>query len=285
MPAPVPPGYTRGPLLFLNPSGGAGETTLLQRFWTDAGSYGARILLVTTTEPASAESYQQLFRSWESDTVQVLTLGRRAVALQAEQLALVEQATAILLLDADPRQLARWLGGTPLAQAIRRANARNKTVAALGAATSLLCQHMATFDPDGVLHFTPGLGLINRIVFGRHTTSDLHTGQMVNDLLQIVAPNPFVVAVQLAENSGVAVYPDTTLEVFGINQVFLLDGAASSHEALDQLPPQPPLGDWGIQLHALPPGAMFHFDQRVVLPPPETDLPQPVVPATSKSPF
>jgi hypothetical protein len=63
MPAPVPPGFTRGPILFLNPVDEAGEQHLLQRFWTDAGGYGGRIVLIATEESATYERYCSSFAS------------------------------------------------------------------------------------------------------------------------------------------------------------------------------------------------------------------------------
>jgi cyanophycinase len=283
MPAPVPPGFTRGPILFLNPVDEAGERRLLQRFWTDAGGYGGRIVLIAA-ESAVAERYGQLLRQWETDGVTLLSLRSRQEALTTDQHVQIDYATGLLLLGDDPGRLARLLGGTPLAQAIRRANAHSKTVAGIGRAGQLLCQHMALADGHGTLHFTPGLGLVNRIVLGPLAQERSNEQPPSATLLPIVAPNPFVVAVEMEANSGIAIYPDTTLEVFGAPAT-LLDGAASPLEDLNALPPHTALDALGIRLYSLAPGYMFNFDQRAVTPPPATDLPDDAVPTISKSSF
>jgi cyanophycinase len=226
----------------------------------------------------------QLFRQWETDAVTLLPLRTRSEALAADQRSLLDYATGILLLGSDPGRLARLLGGTPLAQAIRRANAHSKTVAAVGQAAPILCQHMALADQTGTPQFVAGLGLVNRIVLGPMAQAIADRQTTLAALLPIVAPNPFVVAVQMTPNSGIAIYPDTTLEVFGA-PASLLDAARSPLEDLRTLPPQASLDALGIGLHLLSPGDMFNFDQRSVTSPPVSDLPDSAVPTTSKSPF
>ncbi len=149
MPSQVPPGYTRGSIMFIAAEiPGPHVETLLQRFWDEAGAYGARIALlaVAGTDGQRVEQIFRTFVDWESDTVTTLRLDRRIEALDRANTAAIDGATGILLVGDDPLAASITLGGTPVAQAIRKANARNKVVGALGGCASILCQHMLTFQ-------------------------------------------------------------------------------------------------------------------------------------------
>lgn len=301
MPAAVPPGYTRGPILFLGPiATPGGEQALLQRFWTDAGGYGARILLVVAEQhDPLAELIANRLSHWGAEHVEAMCLTRRADAQSSAQSPRIEHATAILMVNGEPRLLARRLGGTPVAQAIRRANARGKTVAALGESAGILCQHMLVGGTPPHIAHVPGLGLLNRLAIApqpmRPKPTTLRFDQSHEDtqlaayLLAAATPNPFLICVSLERDTGLAVYADATLEVFGSHDTLLLDASDGSDD-LDQVvtdgaPNVAQMVAAGIKLHQLTAGHTFNFDQRLVASPADTDLPGPFAPETSKSSF
>jgi cyanophycinase len=312
VPALVPPGFTRGPILFMGSSlTEQAEVTLLQRFWTEAGGYGARILIMPAAEqPAAAESYVKRLTDWESAEVKLLTLENRHDAQLAHHQVAIEQATAILILEGNPLRFAGLLGGTPVAQAIRRVNARGKLVAGIGRGAALLCQHMIAFERPSetgtggqpppflyrkLLQFAPGLGIINRLVLDvGHLDMDKRAGASpgaqplpagLSRLLTAVAYNPFLVGVGLAPSTGVAVYPDSTLEVFGEGSVLVVDGAGMSYTDMHEYESEAPISMLGVQFHVLGCGYTFNFDQRTAQQPDISDIPIADVPEQSKSPF
>lgn len=291
MPALVPPGYTRGPIIFLGyPHSPPAERSIYQRFWNEAGRYGARILLApTVSNPDGVAQFTRLFQDWESDAVSTLPILTRRAAQQTELVAQIEQATAILILDGDPRHWARTLGGTPVAQAIRRANARGKVVGGVGAAGSVLCQHMLLLDPadslerDSLVRFAPGLGLVNRMTIHLAATGEHGRQASLRRLLHAIADNPFLVGVSLAPNSGVIIYPDTTLEVFGLEPVLVIDGIGLTESPLPVEASREELQACGVYVYELMAGATYNFDQRTMAPPAETDMPLTALPAEHKS--
>ncbi len=302
MPALVPPGFTRGPLLLMgSPATELAETMLLQRFWTDAGGYGARILVVpTATTAQAAQKYVDLFTTWEAAAVNVLTIESRADAQQAHHQALFDNATGILILEGNPLQFISLLGGTPVAQAIRRANAHGKTVAGLGRGASLLCQHMIAFEQDSenlptflhrrLIQFAPGLGLINRLVLDvAHVEAEhqnrQHLPMALSTLLTAVAYNPFLIGLGLEPGVGVAVYADSTVDVFGEGSVLLIDGAGMSYTNVHEYKSETPISMLGVKLHVLGYGYTFNLDERTVHQPVASDIPTTAVPDQSKSPF
>lgn len=296
MPAIVPPGYTRGPIVFIGPLHDPhSEERLLQMFWGNAGAYGARILVLcmeAVSEPA-AHRFAHLFDGWESDSVAVATVNSRAEAQNPQLVELVEQATGLLLVGENPVRLATILGGTPLAQALRRANAQSKTMGGVGSGGAILCEHMIAFDPrqDFVRHpylhrqliqFTPGLGITNRVAVDSLPSDRADTWMQMARLLNAVAYNPFLLGIGLKTDAGVIIYPNNHLEVFGQNNVLVVDGAGMTYTNVHEVAPDAPLSLLGVRLHMLTEGYTFDLSERTAHPPQATDIPEA---AATKSAF
>jgi cyanophycinase len=264
--------------------------TLLQRFWDEAGAYGARIVLLAVVE-TDGQRVEQIFRTfvdWESDTVTTLQLDRRIEALDRANIAAIDGATGILLVGDDPLAASITLGGTPVAQAIRKANARNKVVGAFGGCASILCQHMLTFqrwpqstdsESSPMVQFIPGLGLLNRLALDAQPASPDRQTASTPRLTLAVAHNPFLTPVQMASNTGVVVYPDSTLEVFGSGIAHLVDGSNITSISLGQS--GNPSHVIGATDHTLGPGYTYNFDTRTITEPDEGELPPSIEDTTS----
>lgn len=241
MPAPVPPGYTRGPILFFGaPSAGQIRPDLLQTIWTETGAYGTRLVILAVGPSLGALSAElgALYRAWECDQVDEVQVQRRADAANAGLLTTIESATGIILLAQDPLKLAATLGGTPLAQTIRRANARSKAVAGIGGAATFLCQHLLASARLGaplaeMAHFAPGLGLINRLVVDTSASQTPLPASRIVGLLAALAINPYMIGVGLEPDTAAILYPDETLQIYGVNGVTLVDGAGMQAPELD----------------------------------------------------
>lgn len=281
MPAPIPPGYTRGPVLFVGAMQQPTLARLLRQWiWREAGGYGAR-LIVVTVEKDSAPVAQALVddcAAWECDAATLLLLPDRTTALNPAHAAAIEAATGIVLIGRAPLRQSVILGGTPTAQAIRRANARGKLVAGMDAAGAFLCQHVigpGHQTPPATLRaavsFAPGLGLLNRLaVDATAADSPLPDGHIAR-LLAAVGANPFLVAVGLEPDSAAILYSDDTLLAVGGNCVTVVDGGEVSEINLDG----PPL-DSSIQgeiRYRLAPGDAFNLTHRELRPAGEVDLP------------
>lgn len=277
MPSPVPAGYTRGPILFLGEiQSPAAEQKLLQRFWDEAGSYGARIVLIESPAAALNEKgsfFAAQLAEWECDSVTLLTVATRTDARQSAAVEKVHAATAILFLGDDPLRLAMYLGGTPLAQGVRRANAQGKAVGAVGGCASILCQHMIAVHPLAgdapsirSVHFAPGLGIVNRMALDAALPGN--SSRLATDrLLAAVAHNPFLVGVRLDADTGAVIYPDTTLEIFGDGSALLVDGHQIIETNLYEASADTPLTVVGAQVHVLGRGYTFNFDTHEIRPP------------------
>lgn len=291
MPAPVPPGFTRGPIFFFGPMvTPVMEAQLLQRFWDHAGAFGARVVVISTEAATDelARGYVTHLAEWESDWAQVLPIHDREAARHNQFIEDIQKSTGILILGRNPVKLATLMGGTPLAQAVRRANARGKAVGGMAGGGAVLCEHMIAFDTHHgqghhpylhrhLIQFAPGLGLTNRVVvdsFDPRHSQEQGTWMQLARLLNAVAYNPFLVGVGVKPDAALALYPDNSLEVFGGDNVLLVDGSQISDTNIHEAPQNSPVSVLGVQLHVLAAGYTFNLSELTAHPPQSSDIPQ-----------
>jgi cyanophycinase len=290
MPAPVPPGYTRGSIVWVGASSDATVAEgLRQWLWREAGGYGARLVLITV-EAAQVDAVARLgeqLAALECDQLTEIVVLDRKAARAVAHVEAVEQATGIVLLGEEPSRWATILGGTPVAQAIRRANARSKLVAGIGGAGAYLCQHMISPGVQAttlrhMVAFGPGLGLVNRIVVDVTSTTPTHSEAARSRLLAAVAANPFLVGVGLAAGSAAILYPDNTLQAGGPNLVAVVDGQTVEAADLDASGDEVSSDEAvvGALHYTLHTGDGFNLDDHTLRPVGEIDLP-PTGPVTS----
>ena len=287
MPAPVPPGFTRGPIMFIGPLTQERRTDLLlQSFWDEAGSYGARILIVPTAAADSEgpERCRRWFLDAEVDSVEVLPVQTRQQAIDPALTGVIENATGILLADGNPLRFTSILGGTPVAQAIRRANARGRVVCGLGGGGAVLSQHMiangrAALPPGPFLHrsliqFAPGLGIINRVALDCSADTGSYFRTHLSRLLTAVAYNPFLIGVALDPDTGAVIYANSTLEVFGAGSALIVDGWHLQHTNIYEHDDNTPVSVSGVQMHILGHGYTYQLETHMARRPPESEIPR-----------
>lgn len=285
MPAPVPPGYTRGPIIFMGPlTDSQSFVRMLQSFWDEAGGYGARILIVSAADPAMAERHRRWLLEAEVDWAEVLPVADRRAASNPASVELVESATGILITDGNPLRFVGLLGGTPVAQAIRRANARGRVVCGIGQGGAVLSQHMiAPADQplrkgaqptSGLIRFAPGLGIVNRVTVDCDEQPGTNVRTHLPRLLTAVAYNPFLIGVALDPDTGIAIYANSTLDVFGNGSALIVDGASIEACNLHAVAPDTPFQITGVEVHTLTHGYLYNLDTHQVSRHPESEIPQ-----------
>ncbi len=271
MPSPVPEGRTRGALL---PIGGAMDLhrkrLIVQRFCALAGGADARIIIIPTASelPNGGEEYIDVF-SGESGSrqVHVLPLRSRADALDPDHEAEIGEATGIFLTGGNQLKFTAMLGGTPIATAIRRANARGVPVAGTSAGASAMSAHMIAGGAKGLVprygmvQFAPGLGLNNRVVIDQHFGARHRLGRLIT----AVSFNPYLIGLGLDENTAAEIDDDHLMRVVGEGSVTVVDGSTISHSNVHQLRPGQRATIIGVQLHVLTGGWGYDLIKREVL--------------------
>ena len=274
-PSPVPDGYVRGPVFY---DGGA-DTSVYNEyarnaFWNLAGGYGARIVVLTTNADVSQADYgyAAAFQALEAAKVRLLVLRDRASGSDPAVLHAIEQSTAVFLSGGHPLQWSTRIGGTPLATAIRRANACGKAVGAVGGSAAFLGNHMLVYRDDTPFPcMAAGLGLSNRMLVAGH----FDPAQRGELLRMAIAANPYMLGIGLPDQAAFIRRSDNLLEVVGLASVQIVDGSQMTSTNLLVWQPGQPFEAEGLRVVDLPPDHRYDQDSHRVLPP-ELAMPLPV---------
>jgi cyanophycinase len=267
-PSRVPDGASRG---WIVPIGGAenkeNDRRILRRFVETSGGEDADIVVIPTASRMheTGPRYEALFRELGAGRVSVMDFDTRRDCQEANRLRRLEQASGIFFTGGNQLRLTALLGGTPVAQLIRRRNASGVTVGGTSAGAAILSEHMIAFGDEGSsvisgsVRLAPGLGLTNRFVIDQHFRQRDRLGRLVTAL----AYNPFAVGIGLDEDTAVFISPDETLEVEGTGGVTVVDASEVSYSSMDSVSEGQPVAILGLKVHVLVAGATFNLQTRV----------------------
>lgn len=271
---PSPPTDTSRGLIV--PIGGAeaktGTRDVLARVIALAGGRDARVVVVPTASEMSdtGDRYAALFRDLGVDRVDVLAITEREHTRAPGVVETVGRATAIFMTGGNQLRLSTILGGTPLAHAIRQANAAGVLVAGTSAGAAVIPEHMiATGKPgptpttEGVT-LAPGLGLTNRLVIDQHFRQRDRLGR----LLTAVSFNPFATGVGIDEDTALVFGPDDTFEVIGSGTVTVVDPSEMTYSSMDSAREGEPVSLIGLRVHVLAAGCHYDTTTRTATAPP-----------------
>ena len=273
MPSPTTTGTPRGAII---PIGGAenkaGDRPILTHFVGLAGLDAARIAVIPTASEMAdtGDLYAELFHDIGAGHVDVLPMTERAHAQRPDYVEAVQRATGIFITGGNQLRLSTILGGTRLAQAIRRRNAAGVPVAGTSAGAAIMPEHMiaggepgATPTAEGVL-LAPGLGLTNSLIIDQHFRQRDRLGR----LLTAVSYNPFAVGVGLDEDTALCLEADGTFEVYGSGAVTIVDPSDLVYSSMDSALPGEPVNLIGLVVHVLGAGGRFDTTTRMAGAPP-----------------
>ena len=140
-PSPVKNGHERG---YVIPIGGAEERTdsgpVLNRFVELCGGKDARIVIIPTASqlPDTGDKYVEIFTGIGVQQAISLTINERAEAGREDFLDHLDQADGIFITGGNQLRLSTILGGTKVAQKIRRLNAQGVHVAGTSAGAAIM---------------------------------------------------------------------------------------------------------------------------------------------------
>lgn len=273
MPANGPVDAVRGTIVAIG--GGEDkvrEKVVLSRLVALAGGSRARIALFPTASSIPEEmatTYTRVFAELGAAETVLFPIGTRQDASNERYLEAIERCTLVFLTGGDQLRLVSCLGGTPLAQAIRRLNARGVTVAGTSAGAGALCQHMIARGRSGqvlnqrMVDLAPGLGLTNRMVVDQHFSQRHRMGR----LFTAVSLNPFLIGVGIDEDTAAALDGDNRITVWGRGSVTVVDGSRMSHTDVYDVEGKGPAAVFGMTVHVLNAGCRFDLLGRVAYAP------------------
>lgn len=272
-PARVEENHERG---WIVPVGGAedkeADTAILRRFVEVSGDRDARIAILPTASmlPDTGERYENIFKALGVREAFALPFSTREEAQHEPWLRQLDEATGVFLTGGNQLRISAILGGTPVAKAVRRLNARGVTVGGTSAGAAILSEHMIAYGEGGATphagqaSLSPGLGMTNRVIIDQHFRQRDRLGR----LLSALAYNPFAVGLGLDEDTAAFIDPDNMLHVVGSEAITVVDPSALEHSSM----PSTELGKaiclTNVKLHILTDGSSFDLSTRHATPAP-----------------
>ena len=252
------------------PIGGAEEKVrdpgILRRFVDLCGGNDARIAVIPTASelPDTGHRYRDVFRSLGVRRVRVLPFEERADGSRREWLRRLEVADGIFLTGGNQLRLSTTLGGTPVAETLRRRHREGMHVAGTSAGAAFLCEHMIAFGDEGptpsanMVTLAPGLGLTRSAIIDQHFRQRDRLGR----LLAALAYNPSLVGIGLDEDTAAFISPDGKMEVAGTGAITVVDPSDIEYSSMDSARRHDPICILDVRLHILIEGGSYDMKER-----------------------
>ncbi len=260
---------------YVIPIGGAEERTgsmrVLRRFAKLCGGNNARIVIIPTASNLAdtGDRYIDIFKKIGVDSAVSLPIAERADADRPEYIEKLDSASGIFITGGNQLRLSTILGGTLVAQKVRRLNAAGVHVAGTSAGAAIMPEHMIAGGSMGLspkadgVNLAPGLGLTNAIIIDQHFSQRDRLGR----LLTAVSYNPFLLGVGIDEDTAIFIPPDRVFEVEGSGSVTIIDPEHLSYSSMDRARKNESLSLLDLKLHILSKGCHFDIHDRKPYPP------------------
>ena len=262
---------------FIIPIGGAEDRShdrlIHRRFVELSGGDGADIVVIPTASEleTTGNDYNRIFRDLGAASVDFLPIARRADCDNPRYLEMLDSATGIFLTGGNQLRLSTILGGTAVAQRIRRRNAAGAAVAGTSAGASIMSEHMiaggdSNSSPvEGAVSLAPGLGLTNAVIIDQHFTQRNRLGR----LLTASSYNPFLIGLGIDEDTAAFIGPDGVFEVVGSGSVTVVDAANMTHSSMWEASPGQALTLLGLKVDVMGAGCRYDLTARQAFAPDE----------------
>ena len=255
---------------FIIPIGGGEEKfdnpEILDRFIDLCGGKEARIGIIPTASELedTGRNYEKLFRRIGVKHAQVLNFISREDCQSGEDVEYIEKCDGVFMTGGNQLRLSTTLGGTAVAQLIRRRNAEGMNVAGTSAGAAFMPEHMIAGGMEGstphpeMVTMAPGLGLTNAFIIDQHFRERDRLGR----LLTALAYNPFAVGIGLDEDTAAFIRPGDSFEVVGSGGITVIDPTELKYSSMDQARRGDPVSLIGVKLHILVAGGRFDIATR-----------------------
>ncbi|MDP5218432.1 cyanophycinase [Ruegeria sp. 2205SS24-7] len=273
-PAPANEDTDRG---FIIPIGGGEdrvkEMQIHRKFLDLSGGSDADIVVIPTASmlEETGPDYHRIFSDLGAGTVEFLPISRRADCDNPDFADMLDRATGIFMTGGNQLRLSAILGGTLVAQKIRRRNAAGIPVAGTSAGASIMSEHMVAggssnaAPAEGNITLAPGMGLTNAVIIDQHFTQRNRLGR----LLTASSFNPFLIGLGIDEDTAAFIGPDNIVEVVGSGTVTIVDASHLTHSSMWDARRGEALSLLGLRLDVLGEGCRYDLTARQAYPPDE----------------
>ncbi len=244
---------------------------VLRRFAKLCGGRNAQIVIIPTASslPDTGERYIEIFTKIGVSRAISLPISERSDADREEYIEQFNGATGIFITGGNQLRLSTILGGTLMAQKIRRLNAAGVHVAGTSAGAAIMPEHMIAGGSMGLspqadgVNLAPGLGLTNAVIIDQHFSQRDRLGR----LLTAVSYNPFLLGVGIDEDTAIFIPPNRVFEVEGSGSVTIIDPEHLSYSSMDRAKKNESLSLLDLKLHILSKGWRCDIHERKPYPP------------------
>jgi cyanophycinase len=264
-----------------------GSRAILSQVVAMAGGKKAVVALFPTASQIPIEleaTYRQIFGELGAE-VRTVWVNERADACDPQTIAKLQGCTAAFFTGGAQGRIVSLLGGTPLAQTIRRAHRDGMIVAGTSAGASVICEHMIAQGRSGYaprrqsVTMAPGLGLTKRLVVDQHFAQRHRIGR----LFAAVALNPFLIGVGIDEDTAIVLDGSNKMKVLGRGTVTVIDGSKLLHTDIHETESHAAI--LGLEVHVLTAGLGYDVDaRRPTWDPPKLDAVSKPTPAVKPVP-
>lgn len=271
-PAPVSENTDRG---YIIPIGGGEdrikEMQIHRKFVELSGGEDADIVVIPTASmlEETGPDYNRIFSELGADKVEFLPISRRADCDNPDFAGMLDRATGIFMTGGNQLRLSAILGGTLVAQKVRRSNAAGVPIAGTSAGASIMSEHMVaggsgnSAPAEGNIILAPGMGLTNAVIIDQHFTQRNRLGR----LLTATSFNPYLIGLGIDEDTAAFIGPDDVLEVIGSGTVTVVDASHLTHSSMWDARRGEALSLLGLRLDVLGEGCRYDLSARLAYPP------------------
>ncbi len=271
-PAPVKSHHDRG---FIIPIGGGEdrvkEMLIHRKFVELAGGGDGDIVVIPTASQLkrTGPDYNEIFRDLGAGKVEFLPITSRRDCENPTFADMLDRATGIFITGGNQLRLSTILGGTLVAQKIRRRNAAGIPVAGTSAGASIMSEHMVAggrsngVPKGGSINMAPGLGLTNAVIIDQHFTQRNRLGR----LLSASSYNPFLIGLGIDEDTAAFIGPDNVFEVVGSGTATVVDAGDLTYSSMWQAKPGEALTLLGLKIDVMGQGCRYDLTSRHAYPP------------------
>ena len=260
---------------FIIPIGGGEDRVkdmlVHRRFVERSGGAKADIVVIPTASQleTTGADYNRIFKDLGAGQVEFLPITSRADCEDRRYVEMLDRATGVFITGGNQLRLSTILGGTAIAQAIRRRNAAGVAIAGTSAGASIMSEHMigggqSNVGPvEGAVTLAPGLGLTNAVIIDQHFTQRNRLGR----LLTAASYNPFLIGLGIDEDTAAFIGPDNVLEVVGSGTVTVVDAGQITHSSMWNARPGQALSLLGLRVDVMGEGCRYDLRERRAYPP------------------
>jgi cyanophycinase len=262
------------------------ERLILRSFVEACGGTDAHIVVLATASELAetGERYADLFYKLHADSVEVLRIANREDAIDAgpEILDLLEYSTGLFMTGGNQLRITSALGGTAIAQAVRRRQRAGMVVAGTSAGAAVISEYMISMGDSGgtprrrLVQMAKGLGLAPHLVIDQHFRRRDRLGR----LLTALSYNPEPLGIGIDEDTAAIIEEsaegNTMMRVLGSGAVTVIDASGMRFTDSHTASRDQPLAMLGVKLDFLTTGCRYDLSRRRGIPPAHAEARQDV---------